>query len=168
MIILGTGCIGKTTLGKKYKNCVDLESSDYQWVFTDEYLKVDTEKRKGIEFVRTLNPEWPENYISAVLRKHKKGYIVLAGVFQDLINFLNENNYEFFGVVSPEGFAEELSKRSIERGNSEKFANNLIKVFDEHNRRAKLAPKLIKLKENGYLEGALVEMGVELVKAPEM
>ena len=81
MIILGTGCIGKTTLAKKYSNCVDLESSDFQWIFTDEYSRVDSEKRKGVKIAKRQKPDWPENYINAVIREHEAGKIVLAGVF---------------------------------------------------------------------------------------
>ena len=62
MIILGTGCIGKTTLAKKYS-------------------RVDSEKRKGVKTARRQNPDWPENYINAVIREHEAGKIVLAGVF---------------------------------------------------------------------------------------
>lgn len=117
MIILGTGCIGKTTLAKKYSNCVDLESSDFQWIFTDEYSRVDSEKRKGVKIAKRQNPDWPENYINAVIREHEAGKIVLAGVFLELIDFLNSNNYEYFGVISAENSARTLAQRSIERGN---------------------------------------------------
>ena len=43
-------------------------------------------------------------------------------------------------------FLELIAQRSIERGNNKKFADNLIKVFNEHNRRAAQAPKKIYFK----------------------
>ena len=76
MIILGTGCIGKTTLAKKYSNCVDLESSDFQWIFTDEYSRVDSEKRKGVKIAKRQNPDWPEKIIKMAEDSRLVGKVV--------------------------------------------------------------------------------------------
>ena len=40
-----------------------------------------SEKRKGVKIAKRQNPDWPENYINAVIREHEAGKIVLAGVF---------------------------------------------------------------------------------------
>ncbi len=45
-----------------------------------------------------------------------------------------------------------------------KFADNLIKVFNEHNRRAAQAPKKIYLKNDEYLENGLINLGIILEK----
>ena len=39
LIISGFGGVGKTTLAKKYKNVIDLESSNYQYIVTEEDVK---------------------------------------------------------------------------------------------------------------------------------
>ena len=53
LIIAGFAGIGKTTLAKKYKNVIDLESSIYKWDNTG-FEDVPVEQRKGI--IRKENP----------------------------------------------------------------------------------------------------------------
>ena len=70
MIISGFAGIGKTTFCKKFKNSIDLESSDFHWIYEEDALNMDKEKRKGTT-KKMLNPEWPENYVKAIQEKTK-------------------------------------------------------------------------------------------------
>lgn len=45
MIISGFAGIGKNCLGNKYKNVIDLESSDYKWLYSAELENMDKEKQ---------------------------------------------------------------------------------------------------------------------------
>ena len=72
IVVYGFPCIGKSTLcdkenGNKY---LDLESSDFQWVFTEEMKKMSVEERKGI--VKQKNPDWPANYAKAITEAREK------------------------------------------------------------------------------------------------
>ncbi len=52
IIIAGFGAIGKTTLGNKYDNIVDMESGYYQWDntgFENIPYEQRKEKKKGLE-----------------------------------------------------------------------------------------------------------------------
>ena len=74
LIISGFGGVGKTFLAKKYKNVIDLESSPYKYDYSTVNKK-DYEKLKGTEN-RTLNPNYPQNYIQAIKEAAKKYDVV--------------------------------------------------------------------------------------------
>jgi len=66
IIISAFAGLGKTTLGNKYSNVIDLESTNYHWIFDiKERTTLNSEELKGIK-QRQLNPEWPSNYIRAI------------------------------------------------------------------------------------------------------
>ena len=46
IIVAGFGAIGKTTLGNKYDNIIDMESGYYQWDNTG-FENIPYEQRKG-------------------------------------------------------------------------------------------------------------------------
>ena len=73
IIISGFAGIGKTTISKKYKNrIIDLESSDFKWVYGDETTaNMSKESRKGVQN-RVLIPEWPRNYMEAIIKATEK------------------------------------------------------------------------------------------------
>ena len=63
IVIAGFSGIGKTTLAKKYKNVIDLDSAEF--VYNDSnMLHIPFEKRKGEK--RNPNINWPNNYINAI------------------------------------------------------------------------------------------------------
>ena len=65
IIVAGFGAIGKTTLGNKYDNIIDMESGYYQWDNTG-FESIPYEQRKGKK-ERPKNKDWPTNYHHAVL-----------------------------------------------------------------------------------------------------
>lgn len=46
MIVLAFPGLGKTTVASKYKNIIDLESSDYMWTLSKLFEDVPVELRK--------------------------------------------------------------------------------------------------------------------------
>ena len=62
IIIAGFATCGKSVLGRKYKNVIELESSSYRHKIFDTDLTV--EQRKGTK--REINDEWPQNYYKAI------------------------------------------------------------------------------------------------------
>ena len=69
IVIAGFGAIEKTTLAKKYNNCIDLESSNYKWD-NSKLPNLSAEELKGI--VRPIKKEWPDNYHKAIIESTKK------------------------------------------------------------------------------------------------
>jgi len=62
VIIARFATCGKSVLGRKYKNVIDLESSNYKHI--NDLENVPVEMRKGTK--REINQEWPENYYRAI------------------------------------------------------------------------------------------------------
>lgn len=56
IVIAGFSGIGKTVLGTKYKNVLDLDAAPYVYDDTD-MLSISFEQRKGMK--RKANPAWP-------------------------------------------------------------------------------------------------------------
>ena len=105
IIVAGFGAIGKTTLGNKYDNIIDLESGYYKWDNTG-FEHIPYEKRKGKKD-RPKNKEWPTNYHNAVLEAMKK-----------------------YDVAYPTLDSEKvLEERCYARGNNEIFTEKLKKKF---------------------------------------
>lgn len=62
--------LGKTTVGKKYSNVCDWQSSPYRCDYST-IDKNDYEKMK-YDLSRTPNPEWPNNYLKSYFRSNKR------------------------------------------------------------------------------------------------
>lgn len=164
MIIAGFAGIGKTTLAKKYKNVMDLESSPYKWDYSN-LKKIDYEKMKG-NLNRKPNPNFPENYINAIKQALKNFDIVCVWLnFENALPHYDENNINYIVCYSTKEAFEDYKKLYIERGNSEDWINrvcnhyyNVFSKLEELNK-----PKII-LNKGETLEDALIKQGVKLIK----
>lgn len=88
IIVAGFGAIGKTTLGNKYDNIIDMESGYYQWDNTG-FENIPYEQRKGKK-ERPKNKDWPTNYYHAVLEAQNKYDVVLTSMHWHLLDFLKK------------------------------------------------------------------------------
>lgn len=159
MIISGFAGIGKTYLGNKYSNIVDLESSDFKWIYPKELKNIDKEKRKGI-LERHFNPDWPENYIEAILSAEKEYDIVLISQSIDVLAELRLRRIPFVVAIPELGLKEEYKKRCIDRGNNEIFVGFVDSYYEYliNKLMGRNDPKLI-LGAGEYLEDALINQG---------
>lgn len=73
ILIAGFATCGKSVLGRKYRNVIDLESSSYKHKVFDTDLT--DEQRKGTK--REINDEW-QNYYNAIDEACKKYDVVLV------------------------------------------------------------------------------------------
>ena len=94
IIVAGFGAIGKTTLGNKYDNIIDLESGYYRWDNTG-FESIPYEKRKGKKD-RPMNKDWPSNYYKAILEVAQKYDVVLTSMHWHLLDFFEQNNIEYY------------------------------------------------------------------------
>lgn len=142
---------GKSTLSKKYKNVIDMESTIYKYLGEEK----ENETLKGTE--RIINKDWPNNYFKELKKvKDKYDYILISDVICD--DFLHENNYEYWWVYPNINLKEEYLKRCKKRGNNDTFLEYLSNDWNNWCnlcKNDKYATKHIELQTGEYLEDVL-------------
>lgn len=149
-IISAFSCLGKTYLGNKYKNILDLEASYYKWIYNDKILEKDVEKRKGVTD-RIINPLYPKNYLSAINENIDKYDIILITPEKMIRDLLKENNTLY--LVAYPTKKDFLKERALKRGNNAHFARGLEKSFYKWYPRKE--EKVLWINEFEYLEEIL-------------
>lgn len=150
------GC-GKTTLGNKYKNVIDLESSLYKYFFDKDITRKEIEERKATP--REKNPEYPKNYIKAIQEAIKNYDIVLTSCGPLIRSELKKNKLENIVVYPSIDCKDEYIQRYIDRGNHSNFINHVKKNFEEWIKKFdedKSVTK-IKMKKGETLEDVLIK-----------
>lgn len=155
IIVAGFGAIGKTTLGNKYNNIIDLESGYYKWDNTG-FENIPYEQRKG-KSERPENKEWPNNYHNAVLEAIEKYDVVLTSMHWHLLDFLEKNNIEYYLAYPTLDSEKVLEERCYARGNNKTFTDKLkVNLYDWNDKLKKYHPKeLLIINKNEYLEDVL-------------
>ena len=141
---------GKSSVAKKYKNIIDMESTIYKYLDT-----IEDEKLKGTD--RQLNKEWPNNYFKALDEvKDKYDYILIS---DDICNeYLEKNNYEYWWIYPKKELKEEYLQRCRNRGNNDTFIHYYDINWNEWIDACindKNASKHIELESNEYLEDVI-------------
>lgn len=150
IIISAFSCLGKTYLGQNYKNILDLEASLYKWIYFDKELSKEIEKRKGIKD-RIVNPNWPENYLSALRKSMLKYKVILITPEKKIREILLDMGISYLLAypTNPDFVAD----RAIKRGNNDNFAQGLkqsfIQWYPNENE------DVLWIDENNYLEDIL-------------
>ena len=119
--------IGKTTLVQTNKNYVDLESSDYKWIDIDKELSI--EERKGT--AKTINPDFPENYIKRIIELTNMGFDVLISSHKEVREALQAQGIKYTIVLPSLDMKEEMINRYLSRGNQESFVNLLKTNYEK-------------------------------------
>lgn len=145
---------GKTTLGNKYKNVIDLESISDAYILTDEQKKLGTEAIKGLDKIK--NPDFEKIYYKKLLEAQKNYDFVL--IPYRVLELCRKMNLKYWLVYPNKNCREEYLERLRNRGNPE----NLIKIVDEgfdefieNREKDTFAEKKIVLKSGEFLENAL-------------
>lgn len=164
MIISGFPGIGKTTLAKKYVNVIDMESSDYNYILTDEERKVPREELKGVKKSKQ-NPRWPTNYVEEIIKYMNKYDIILISQHPSVKQELENRKIEFLLAIPELNCKEEYLKRYKSRKNKERWINEVIENFDSWiTMDYSLKQEKIILKQGEYIEDVLKRMNVKLIE----
>lgn len=132
-IIAGYPGIGKTYMIKAFSSVIDLESSDYHWIYDNSVDFFDYERRKG-NANRKLNPNWPSNYITAICEAYEKNefsYILIAGKLE-VVELLSNCHVLFTIVVPNKGLKEEYKERYLKRNNTNQFISFVLPRWDNY------------------------------------
>lgn len=127
LLIAGFSGIGKTELGKKYKNILDLDSAEFVYDDSD-LLHLNLEQRKGL--TRKVRKEWPNNYIEKIKNEISNYDYILIWDRIDIVKEYIENGFKFV-LCYPEkdSLLKYYEKRYLDRGNSKEY---VIKKFQEY------------------------------------
>lgn len=163
-IIAAFAGVGKSYVGKKYKNVLDLESTYYKWL-EDGVSHLTEEERKGNKN-RVLNPEWPYNYIDEILKQRDNYDIILIQLSHPRLNneqifkYFDENGIDYYVARPNLSGWQAIENRLRQRGNKEEFIEQVrdnFKIFIEEFSKAKYNQIIID--DNDFLEDALIKNG---------
>ncbi len=163
-IIAAFAGVGKSYVGKKYNNVIDLESTYFKWL--DNGIATLTEEERKGRKDRVLNPEWPYNYVRDIMIERDSHDIVLIMLGHErlksekIFEYFDEHEIEYY-VARPKITAWPIiEKRLIDRGNPPEFIQQVkdnFKVFIEEFSKPKY--KQIIIEDNEFLEDALIKNG---------
>lgn len=124
IIIAGFATCGKSILGKKYSNFLDLESSPFKNIMRTD---LSVEEQKGTK--REINPKWPQNYYDAIVEAIKQYDVVLVQLKPEHFDYFDKHNIKYSIAYPNINNWKEVEKRCITRGNNENFIRRLKQVF---------------------------------------
>ena len=163
-IIAAFAGVGKSYVGQKYPNVLDLESTYFKWL-ENGVAHLTEEERKGRKD-RVLNPLWPQNYIDEILKQKDKYDIVLIQLSHKRLK--NEQIFEYFDKHKIDYYVARpnlsgwkyIEQRLRDRGNTEEFVGQVrdnFNVFIEEFSKPKY--KQIIIDDGKFLEDALLQEG---------
>lgn len=162
IVIAGFSGVGKTVLGTKYKNVLDLDAAEYVYDDSD-CLHIPFEKRKGEK--RKLNSSWPQNYIVAIQDALYKYDFILVWDREDIIREYMKNDIAFILCYPSREDLSYYVERYRSRGNTEKYISWKLAQYDEKVKffETLSVPKII-LDNRKTLEDYLKEKHFSLIK----
>jgi len=153
-VIFAMPATGKSFMGQKYDNVLDLSTSRFHY---SDYNESDTEKEKGSYNV--INPDWPKNYIDALDDALQKYSLILTpgskGMDGNALVHLTNSGIKF-GIAVRENGKEVFAAIAASRGNDGDFINWALSDYDAYiDYMNRFDAVRIKLTPGEYLEQAL-------------
>lgn len=164
-IIAAFAGVGKSYVGKKYSNVLDLESTYFKWL-ENGVSNLTEEERKGRKD-RVLNPLWPQNYIDEILKQKDNYDIVLIQLShkrlanEQIFEYFDKNNIKYFVARPKLSGWKFIEQRLRDRGNTEEFISQVrdnFKIFIDEFSKPKYNQIIID--DEKFLEDALLGEGL--------
>ena len=163
-IIAAFSGVGKSYVGKKYSNVIDLEPTYFKWL--DNSISTPTKENNKSCKIRVLNPEWPYNYIRDIMIERDSHDIVLIMLGHErlksekIFEYFDEHEIEYY-VARPNITAwpiieKRLVDNNVHPENIKQIKDN-FKVFIEEFSKPKY--KQIIIEDGEFLEDALIKNG---------
>ena len=162
IVVAGMAGVGKTFLSQKYSNVIDLDHLYYKYSYAKEVMEEKSfEELKGFSEGRTNNPDWPQNYFAKFYEYIKDYDIVLLPSAREIIDYLDEVNFEYFLCYPDVKSKDTYMKRYKNRGANETWMKKMDENFeDDVNYFESKKAKKVVLSGDETLEDKLKEMGV--------
>jgi len=162
IIIAAFAGTGKSYLGEKYKNVIDLEPASYKWLFDNVSGQI---KESDKATSKVLNPEWPMNYVNKILEEVNNYDIVLIGLNRESRDILEDLGYKYYLCFPNKNEKNEYLKRFVKRGNPVEFVEKQAYYFEKE-LPLLYDEKMEKMILSGseYIEDYLLRNGYNLIK----
>lgn len=111
---------------------------------------------------RISNPEWPNNYLKAIIEKINMYDLILVPSSIDVRQLLKDNNIEFLFVLpdADDETRKMLLQRYKQRENNDALIKEVMNNFDTWSRNQEdYDYPIIILDKNKYLEDLLLDLG---------
>lgn len=111
---------------------------------------------------RISNPEWPNNYLKAIIEKINMYDLILVSSSIDVRQLLKDNNIEFLFVLpdTDDETRKMLLQRYKQRENNDALIKEVMNNFDTWSRNQEdYDYPIIILDKNKYLEDLLLDLG---------
>lgn len=133
-IILTVSCIGKTYLDDRCSNVYDFDKHTLDYKYDRSgYENLTDEEFKGLKN-RKINDDWFNRYMEDWCRTIDSGkYDIVTGWLQDdCIEYLVKKGYDIeLILVDATRDVETYRRRALERGNSERYSENMLVYYNE-------------------------------------
>ena len=155
IVIAGFAGIGKTTLAKKYKNVIDIESSPYKYDYGNKEI-VDVERIKG-DKSRSVNKDFPLNYINAIKKAIEEYDVVCVWIHpEEALPNYDKYGIEYYLCFPYKNALSEYGERFLNRGNTREYIDRVIGDYDKRYEQFMSNPhKKLLLKKGETLEDVL-------------
>lgn len=119
---------GKTFVANELENFVDLESSDFQWIFPKD-LKLGVEERKGT-VDKLPNEHFVTDYVNAIEKEHLLEKIVLIACQPQVLEELEKRKLPYSMVTPTLENKDIFIDRYKQRGNNDSFVELMDSRFE--------------------------------------
>lgn len=168
LVIAGFAGVGKTTLAKKYKNVIDIESSPYKW----DYSNVDTTNLENLKGTsnRVKNKDFPSNYINAIKQAQNQYDIVLVWIHpEEILPEYDRAGIDYVLCFPSIEALDEYRARFEGRGNNEEYITKVLSSYDKRYIQFTTSPhQKMELGVGQTLEDKLIELGFKLNKIKDL
>lgn len=168
ILVLAYPGSGKTYLADNFNNVSDFEFQHYRYDY-GEYKHLPLEQLKGRTEIRTINPDWPNNYFKALDDELQNERIVLIPFASSLIEILDYLDSSkgvriIFAIQNKDSF-EKLADSFKKRGNTEEFIERRRNDFQKcHDIISNSKYEKVYINDNEFLIDALSRAGIVFEK----